>query len=83
MVKRRIGILTGGGDVQPLNAVIYASQQACKKAGIELIGFRKGWQGVLESSYLPLTRKSLDPTVGAPSFARHALILRCYRTLQE
>ena len=50
--------------MQPLNVVIYAAQQACKNVGIELIGFHKGWQGVLESSYLPLTRKSLDPTIG-------------------
>ncbi len=64
MTKRRIGILTGGGDVQPLNAVIYAAQEACKKAGIELIGFHKGWQGVLESSYLLLSKRKLDPTIG-------------------
>ncbi len=50
--------------MQPLNAVIHAAQQACKKVGIELIGFRRGWQGVLESSYLALTRKSLDPSIG-------------------
>ncbi len=64
MAKRRIGILTGGGDVQPLNAVIHAAQTACKNAGIELIGFRRGWQGVLESSYVSLSTRKIDPFIG-------------------
>ena len=64
MTKKRIGILTGGGDVQPLNAVIFAAQQACKKSGIELIGFRNGWQGVLQSSIVQLSKRKIDPAIG-------------------
>ena len=64
MKKRHLGILTGGGDVQPLNAVLYAAQEACRKSGVELIGFRSGWQGVMESSYVDLLKKKIDPAIG-------------------
>jgi 6-phosphofructokinase len=50
--------------VQPLNAVLYAAQEACRKSGVELIGFRSGWQGVMESSYVDLLKKKIDPTIG-------------------
>jgi 6-phosphofructokinase len=45
---RRIGILTGGGDVPGLNVVIKAVAQRCFAAGQEILGIRKGWQGIVE-----------------------------------
>jgi 6-phosphofructokinase 1 len=46
-VNKRIGILTGGGDTQPLNAVVFCLRNLLKKAGIDLIGFKRGWEGLL------------------------------------
>ena len=46
MTARRIGILTGGGDVPGLNSVIKASVQSCDERGIEVIGIRRGWRGL-------------------------------------
>ena len=63
-MKKRIGILTGGGDVQPLNAVLHSVQKACASSGVELVGFRYGWQGVLESSTVPLSKRKIDPSIG-------------------
>ena len=46
----RIGILTGGGDCPGLNAVIRAVvRKGIGQHGDEVIGFRDGWRGVLES----------------------------------
>jgi 6-phosphofructokinase 1 len=46
----RIGILTGGGDCPGLNAVIRAVvRKGIGDHGDEIIGFRDGWRGVLES----------------------------------
>lgn len=64
MRNRRIGILTGGGDVQPLNAVIAAAKAAAAEHGVELIGFIKGWQGILDKNYVKLSDISVDPAIG-------------------
>ncbi|HEY5720727.1 MAG TPA: 6-phosphofructokinase [Allosphingosinicella sp.] len=44
----RIGILTGGGDVPGLNACIRSVTLSADDLGWETIGFRRGWQGVLD-----------------------------------
>jgi ATP-dependent phosphofructokinase / diphosphate-dependent phosphofructokinase len=55
----RIGMLTGGGDCPGLNAVIRAVvRKAVDYYDDEAIGFRDGWRGVLEDSYMELTIES-------------------------
>jgi 6-phosphofructokinase 1 len=44
----RIGILTGGGDCPGLNAVIRAVVKSATKRGWETLGFRQGFEGLLE-----------------------------------
>ncbi len=44
--KKRIGILTGGGDVPGLNTVIKAAVQRAEQCGIEVLGIRRGWKGL-------------------------------------
>lgn len=46
MAIRRIGILTGGGDVPGLNSVIKGVTYRASEAGIEVVGFRRGWEGL-------------------------------------
>jgi ATP-dependent phosphofructokinase / diphosphate-dependent phosphofructokinase len=46
MAKKRIGILTGGGDVPGLNAVIKSVTYRGSENDIEVIGFRRGWEGL-------------------------------------
>ncbi|HMJ92717.1 MAG TPA: 6-phosphofructokinase [Allosphingosinicella sp.] len=65
----RIGILTGGGDVPGLNACIRSVTLSANDLGWEVIGFRRGWQGVLDidpgdpasiaENSLPLTREGV------------------------
>jgi 6-phosphofructokinase 1 len=43
----RIGILTGGGDVPGLNPCIRSVVLSADDLGWEVIGFRRGWQGVM------------------------------------
>ena len=45
---RRIGILTGGGDVPGLNVAIKAATMRAHEHGIEVVGLRRGWASVLE-----------------------------------
>ena len=43
---RRIGILTGGGDVPGLNSVIKSVVYRSTDLGYEVIGIRRGWEGL-------------------------------------
>ena len=55
----RIGMLTGGGDCPGLNAVIRAVvRKGIDAYGDQLLGFRDGWRGVLEGSFIDLTIES-------------------------
>ncbi|HXY03589.1 MAG TPA: 6-phosphofructokinase, partial [Terriglobales bacterium] len=68
MSKKRIGILTGGGDVPGLNAVIKSVVYRAAELGCEVIGIRRGWEGLThvnlkdpaskEHYILPLNREN-------------------------
>src|SRR5690349_17632433 len=54
---RRIGILTGGGDVPGLNSVIKSVVYRSSDLGYEVIGIRRGWEGLIH----PRPGAELDP----------------------
>ncbi len=43
---RRIGVLTGGGDVPGLNSVIKSVVYKSTELGYQVIGIRRGWEGL-------------------------------------
>ena len=46
MARKRIGILTGGGDVPGLNAVIKSVTYRGSEDDIEVVGLRRGWEAL-------------------------------------
>jgi 6-phosphofructokinase len=46
MPAKRIGILTGGGDVPGLNSVIKSVVYRGAEIGCDIIGIRRGWEGL-------------------------------------
>src|SRR4249919_1378256 len=54
---RRIGILTGGGDVPGLNGVIKSVTYRASELGYEVVGIRRGWEGLTHQRRTP----ELDP----------------------
>jgi len=44
--NRRIGILTGGGDVPGLNSVIKSVTYRSTELGYDVLGIRRGWEGL-------------------------------------
>ncbi|MGH9672353.1 MAG: 6-phosphofructokinase, partial [Bryobacteraceae bacterium] len=46
MGTRRIGILTGGGDVPGLNSVIKGVVYRGSELGYDVVGIRRGWEGL-------------------------------------
>lgn len=54
--KRRIGVLTSGGDAPGLNAVIRGVVKSANQLGYDCVGFLRGYEGLVDPvSYLPLT----------------------------
>lgn len=77
MAGKKIGILTGGGDVPGLNAVIKNVVYRATSDGHEVTGIRLGWKGLTDLNFddpasvtrfvLPLTRENtrrIDRTGG-------------------
>lgn len=61
MAKRRVGILTGGGDCPGLNAVIRGvTKTAIAKYGMEVIGFHDGYQGLIENRFTILSYEGVS-----------------------
>ncbi len=57
--KRRIGILTSGGDCPGLNAVIRGALKTAERHNYEMVGFLKGYEGLVEPvTYVPLNNKN-------------------------
>ena len=46
MANKRIGILTGGGDVPGLNSVIKSVVYRGAEIGCDVVGIRRGWEGL-------------------------------------
>ncbi len=63
-MKKRIGILTGGGDVPPLNAVIHSAFNHGKESGVDVVGIIGGWQGLLDKVTVDLGNLNIDPAIG-------------------
>jgi ATP-dependent phosphofructokinase / diphosphate-dependent phosphofructokinase len=59
---KRIAVLTGGGDVPGLNAVIKSVVYRATEAGYAVVGIRRGWEGL---THLRPGRES-DPTYVLP-----------------
>ncbi|HRJ70851.1 MAG TPA: ATP-dependent 6-phosphofructokinase [Terrimicrobiaceae bacterium] len=59
MAKKRIGVLTSGGDCPGLNAVIRGICRAADTLDWEVLGFRDGFEGLLPpGDFLVLDRKN-------------------------
>ena len=68
---RRIGILTGGGDVPGLNSVIKSVTYRATEQGYEVLGIRRGWEGLthgrvrgdgnLDPEYIRILDRRLHP----------------------
>ena len=53
---RRVGVLTSGGDAPGMNAAIRAVVRRALGRGLEVVGIRRGYAGLLGRELEPLTR---------------------------
>lgn len=60
MAKKRIGILTGGGDAPGLNGIIESVVRSLADDQFEVIGIEDGFEGVFESRTIDLNRSNVE-----------------------
>ena len=68
----RIGILTGGGDVPPLNAAIRAVCRRAFQNNWEVYGILDGYLGLIEGEMIQLTPDSVDELLSAGGTMLHS-----------
>ena len=63
MEKQRIGVLTSGGDAPGMNAAIRAVVRTASRQGMECVGIRRGWHGLINSDFVRLDTASVSHTI--------------------
>ena len=56
---KRIGILTSGGDAPGMNAAVRATVRTAVSMGIECVGIRHGWDGLIKGDFFPMKSDSV------------------------
>jgi 6-phosphofructokinase 1 len=57
---RRIGIVTSGGDAPGMNAAIRAVARIAYSKNLEVLGFERGWEGLMTNTFRLLTPRSVS-----------------------
>jgi len=55
----KIGVMTSGGDAPGMNAAIRAVARACAYHNIECCGIYRGYDGIIEGDFKPLSARSV------------------------
>ena len=57
---KRIGVLTSGGDAPGMNAAVRAVVRSAVGRGIDCIGIRRGWNGLINSDFIHMNASSVS-----------------------
>ena len=74
-MTKTIGIVTSGGDAPGMNAAIRAVTRVGHVKGFQVIGFERGWDGLLSNSFRRLTPRSVGGIIQLGGTILHTL--RC------
>lgn len=90
---RKIGILTSGGDSPGMNAAIRSVTRTALASGIEVVGIREGYKGLVEGWYENFDRSAVSDTIAKggtilgsarlPEFAQEEVLMKGVNKLQE
>ncbi len=56
---KRIGVFTSGGDSPGMNACIRAVVRSASYNGVEVVGIKRGYQGMIDNEFLELKKKDV------------------------
>ncbi|MFN3597407.1 MAG: 6-phosphofructokinase [Rubricoccaceae bacterium] len=60
MDLHRIGVFTSGGDAPGMNACIRAAVRRALAEGLEVVGIRRGYAGMIEGDFVEMDRQSVS-----------------------
>ena len=60
---KRIGVLTSGGDSPGMNAAVRAVVRTAMDCGVDCIGIRRGYNGLINGDFLSMTADSVSHTI--------------------
>ncbi len=90
-MAKTIGIVTSGGDAPGMNAAIRAVTRIGHSKGFQVIGFERGWDGLLSNSFRRLTPRNVGGiiqlggtilhTIRCPSFEEEGSAEKAAETL--
>lgn len=90
---RKIGVLTSGGDAPGMNAAIRAVTRLALNKGVEVVGIRNGYQGLLNENFRDLVRTDVSEilnrggtTLGSarlPEFKENEVQDKCVANLKK
>jgi 6-phosphofructokinase 1 len=74
-MAKTIGVVTSGGDAPGMNAAIRAVTRIGHAKGFQVVGFERGWDGLLTNSFRRLTPRSVGGIIQLGGTILHTL--RC------
>src|SRR5512139_3293858 len=90
---KTIGVVTSGGDAPGMNAAIRAVTRIANSKNLDVLGFERGWEGLLTNSFRRLTPRSVGGiiqlggtilhTSRCPEFKTELGLEKAARTLSE
>jgi len=62
-MMKRIGVLTSGGDCSGMNAAVRAVVRAAMARGVEVVGIKRGYRGLIDRQYEIMQNRSVSNTL--------------------
>lgn len=69
---KKIAVLTSGCDAPGMNAAIRSVVRSCKHYSITCVGINRGYTGLIEGDFIPLSARSVRNLVGKGSTMLHS-----------
>jgi len=90
---KRIGVVTSGGDAPGMNAAIRAVVRLAHTRHLEVLGFERGWEGLLTNTFRPLGPRSVSGIINqggtmlrtsrCPEFQKKESVLKAAENLDR
>ena len=91
--NRTIGVITTGGDAPGMNAAIRAVTRVAHSKGLQVVGFERGWEGLINNKFKHLTPRTVGGiiqlggtilhTARCPEFQTQEGLQKAAKTLKE
>ncbi len=77
---KKIAVFTSGGDAPGMNACIRAVVRTGLKMGVEVIGIREGFEGMIDGNFVSMDRKSVSGIIHLGGTILHSARSDRFRT---